>query len=85
MLRLGIPTAANLFVVNPAMNFLGDRAIGEGETVADYFRRSYWDDVELGVAWFMAALLMFSLVYAAWRSRHPAATEHISPLRRRTW
>jgi hypothetical protein len=37
--RLGIPTAAYLFVVNPALNFFGARAMGEGETV-------YWDDVE---------------------------------------
>lgn len=80
--RLGIPTAVYLFVVNPAMNYFGSRAMGEGETVADYFRRTYWDDVELGVAWFMAALLMFSLVYAVWRSRHPVQTENVTPLRR---
>ena len=80
--RLGIPTAAYLFVVNPALNFLGDRAMGQGEKVADYFRLTYWDDVELGVAWFMAALLAFSLVYAAWRSRHPAPTGRSSLLRR---
>ena len=80
--RLGIPTAAYLFVVNPAMNFFGDHAMGEGETVADYFRRTYWDDVELGVAWFMAALLAFSLVYVAWRSRHPVQSERLAPLRR---
>jgi hypothetical protein len=73
--RLGIPTAAYLFVVNPALNFFGARAMGEGETV-------YWDDVELGVAWFMAALLLFSLVYAAWRSRHPLRAGHTFRLRR---
>jgi hypothetical protein len=81
--RLAIPTAVYLFVVNPAMNFFGAQAMGEGETAADYFRRTYWDDVELGVAWFMAALLMFSFAYAAWRSRHPVRTESIMPLRRR--
>ncbi|HSK90802.1 MAG TPA: acyltransferase family protein [Euzebyales bacterium] len=80
--RLGVPTAAYLFLVNPAMNFFGDRAMGQGEAVADYFRLTYWDDVELGVAWFMAALLAFSLVYASWRSRHPAATGPIRPLGR---
>jgi len=80
--RLGIPTAVYLFVVNPAMNFFGARAMGEDETVAGYFRRTYWDDVELGIAWFMAALLMFSIAYAVWRSRHPVRTEGIIPLRR---
>jgi glucans biosynthesis protein C len=79
--RLGIPTAAYLFVVNPALNLLGDRAVGEVETIADYFRRTYWDDVELGVAWFMAALMIFSLAYAAWRSQHPVRNEAVVPLR----
>jgi hypothetical protein len=80
--RLGFPTVLYLFVVNPALNFFGARAMGEGETVADYFRRTYWDDVELGVAWFMAALLLFSLVHAAWRSRHPVRAGHAYLLRR---
>ena len=74
--RLGVPTASYLFMINPALNFFGDRAAGRGETVADYFGRSYWDDVELGVAWFMAALLVFSLTYAAWRSRWAAEERH---------
>jgi hypothetical protein len=80
--RLGVPTAAYLFVVNPAMNFFGDHAMGKGETVADYVRRTYWYDVELGVAWFMVALLAFSMAYAAWRWRRPVRPEHITPLRR---
>ena len=79
--RLGVPTVAYLLLVNPAMNFFGDSAMGEGETVGDYFRRTYWDDVELGVAWFMAALLAFSLAYAAWRWRHPVLIGPHTPLR----
>ena len=54
----------------------------QGETVAEYFRLTYWDDVEFGVAWFIAALLAFSVVYAAWRSRHPAPTGHMASLGR---
>jgi fucose 4-O-acetylase-like acetyltransferase len=81
--RLGVPTVAYLFIVNPAMNALGSWASGEGEGIADYFRRTYWDDVELGIAWFITALLVFSLVYAAWRSRHPARGEDVRPLRHR--
>lgn len=79
--RLGIPTAVYVFLINPAMNFWGDRATGQGETVADYFRSTYWDDVELGIAWFMAALLMFSFAYAVWRSRHPVPLAGMIPLR----
>lgn len=79
--RLGVPTAAYLFLINPAMNFFGDQAMGQGETLVDYFSRTYWDDVELGVAWFMAALVLFSLGYASWRSRRRAPIRSITPLR----
>lgn len=34
------------------------------------------------MAWFLAALLVFSLAYTAWRSHHPVLAEHIRPLRR---
>lgn len=78
--RLGVPTVVYLFVVNPAMNFFGDRAMGMGETVVDYFRHTYWDDVELGVAWFLAALVLFSLICAAWRSRNPVPIGQAAPL-----
>lgn len=80
--RLGIPVVAYLFVVNPAMNFLGDRATGSREGVADYFRRTYRHDIELGVAWFIAALLLFSVAWAGWRSRHPARPDGVEPMRR---
>ncbi|HEX5630840.1 MAG TPA: acyltransferase, partial [Acidimicrobiia bacterium] len=80
--RLGVPTVAYVFVINPAMNFFGDRAMGQGETIADYFGRTYWDDVELGVAWFITALLAFSLVYAAWRRRRPQTIRAATPLQR---
>jgi peptidoglycan/LPS O-acetylase OafA/YrhL len=80
--RLGVPTVGYLFVINPAMTFFGARAMGEGETTAaGYLGRRYWGDVEFGVAWFLAALLVVSLVYAAWRSRHPVDSQHIRPLR----
>jgi hypothetical protein len=79
--RVGIPTAIYFFLINPAMNFVGDHAMGQGETVADYFRLTYWDDVDLGVAWFMAALLVFSIGYAAWRWRHPRLSDQSTSLR----
>lgn len=79
--RLGVPAVVYVFVINPAMNFFGDRAMGEGEGFGDYLRRTYWDDVEFGVAWFMAALLVFSLGYVAWRSRFPQRTEQSTSLR----
>jgi peptidoglycan/LPS O-acetylase OafA/YrhL len=81
--RLGVPIGAYLFVINPAMNFFGDRAMGISEGVGDYFRRTYRHDIEFGVAWFIAALLLFSLTWAAWRARHPVRAENVSPMRRR--
>ena len=81
--RLGIPVVAYLFAVNPAMNYFGDRAMGGGEPLGDYFRRTYRHDVDFGVAWFIAALLVFSLAWAAWRSRHPVRTEDRTSLRGR--
>jgi hypothetical protein len=79
--RLGLPAVIYLLVVNPAMNFVGARAMGEGESVADYFRGTYRDDVEFGVAWFIVALLLFSTGYALWRSRHPVPPNGLVPLR----
>lgn len=80
--RLALPAVAYLFVVNPAMDFFGDRAVGSREGVAHYFSHTYRDDVALGVAWFIAALFAFSCGYAAWRSRHPAGGgAGASPLR----
>jgi hypothetical protein len=72
---------AYLFVINPAMNVFGDRAMGTAEGVAEYFRLSYWHDVEFGVAWFIAALLLFSLGFAAWSARHPARPTRNTPLK----
>lgn len=83
MWRLGVPIATYVFVLNPAMNFVGDRVTGTSESVAEYFRLSFRDDIEFGVAWFIAALLLFSVVFAFWRSRHPASARDSTPLRRR--
>lgn len=80
--RLGIPTVAFVVLVNPAMNFFGDRAMGQSQPVVDYLRTTYRDDVELGVAWFIAALLLFSVGLAALRSRRPTRPQ-VRELRRR--
>jgi hypothetical protein len=80
--RLGLPAVAYLFVVNPAMEVFSDRAIGTTERIADYFRQSYRYDIAFGIGWFIAALLMFSVVYAVWRSRHPARGEGLGALGR---
>ena len=81
--RLGIPVLAYLFVINPAMNYIGDRAMGSQDGLGDYFRQTYLDDVAFGIAWFILALLLFSLGYAGWRQHHPSDSVAAVPLRRR--
>jgi peptidoglycan/LPS O-acetylase OafA/YrhL len=81
--RLAVPSVVYFFAVNPAMDYLGAHAEGTGESLDDYFRRTYLDDVGFGIAWFIFALFVFSVGYAAWRSRHPARTEDAGPLPRR--
>lgn len=80
--RLGVPTAAYVFIVNPAMTFGGDRAMGQRENLGDYFRHTYREDIDFGVAWFIAALLLFSLAWATWRTWRPVAAGPVMPLRR---
>lgn len=80
--RLGIPVLTYLFIVNPGMDYFGDRATGSQEGLGEYFRRDYFDDVAFGVAWFILALLVFSFGYAGWRQHHPAVRGAAVPLRR---
>ena len=81
--RLGTPTFAYLFIVNPGMDYLGDRATGSHEGLGEHLRRTYLDDVAFGIAWFIFALLVFSVGYAGWRQRHPADRDAPVPLNRR--
>jgi hypothetical protein len=79
--RLGVPVVAYLFMINPGMDYFGDRATGSQEGLGDYVRQTYSDDVALGIAWFILALLVFSFGYAGWRQLHPADRHIAAPLR----
>ena len=73
LLRLGVPLVLYVTVVNPLTNYLGDLAQGKGPRLWPYFGpRS--EDHDAGPLWFVAALLAFSLAYAAWRWWRPAAS-----------
>jgi Acyltransferase family len=70
LVRLGIPLAVWAFGIWPAVIFVAHRVAGE--------TASYWTmfmDAEpfldTGPMWFVAVLLIYSLAYAAWRSRRP--------------
>jgi surface polysaccharide O-acyltransferase-like enzyme len=80
--RLGIPVAAYVCVVVPAIEWLVAVTAGPRRTAADI-----WSDqlheLDTGPLWFVAALLIFSVVYATFTSlrRIPVST---TPLRVRT-
>ena len=72
LLRLGIPLVVYVFVIDPLTDFIGYRATGGSRGLAGYLGIWWRDDADLGPAWFVAVLLVFSLGYAAWRSVRPA-------------
>jgi hypothetical protein len=86
LIRLGIPLAAFMFVLWPLMTYGLYRAAALDWSLADV----YADDPTLdnGPLWFVEALLIYSLVYAAWvawRSRRGRARNPVTmgPLRAR--
>lgn len=67
LLRLGVPLLAYVLVVQPLADSVGSRREEVTTSYAEALRVT-----ELGVMWFVAAILVFSLVYAAWRGLRPA-------------
>ncbi|HWB26436.1 MAG TPA: acyltransferase [Chitinophagaceae bacterium] len=63
--RLGIPLLFYSFIFSPFLNYLV-YTFGKGHniSVAQYLR-GYDDWIDFGVLWFVAALLVFTLVYTA--------------------
>ena len=64
LVRLGIPLAAFMFVLWPLMTYGLYRAAGSDWSLWDVYR----DDpiLDNGPLWFVEALLIYSLAYAAW-------------------
>jgi glucans biosynthesis protein C len=69
--RLGIPLLVYVFVIDLVTDLVGYRGMGGTDAPIPYVARWWREDADLGPAWFIAVLLAFSLVYAAWRSWHP--------------
>jgi len=67
LLRLGVPLIVFTFLINPLASYLGDLGRGLHPSLADYLGGVY----AVGVMWFVAALLAFSLAYALLRRVHP--------------
>jgi hypothetical protein len=58
-------------LINPLANYFGDLAQGMQPRLWPYLAPGS-EDHDVGPLWFVAALLTFSLVYAAWRRWRPA-------------
>jgi glucans biosynthesis protein C len=72
--RLGVPLVVFVLLIDPLTAYVGDR--GKGDLTAPLGTRQ----MQVGVMWFVAALLAFSVAYAALRRLHPAAAPR-RPLR----
>jgi surface polysaccharide O-acyltransferase-like enzyme len=67
LLRLGIPLIFYSFILSPVLIYLV-YYFGEGHHITFIqFLGGYHDWINFGVLWFVAALLLFTLVYVVWR------------------
>ena len=67
LLRLGVPLLVFVLLIHPLTNYLGNLR-QEHRSFASYLATT-----EVGVMWFVAALLTFTVAYAALRCVRPAA------------
>lgn len=86
LIRLGIPLIFWIFVLNPISNigqFLEPVVWIPGPLTWQSFWQMYPQFIGLGVAWFLALLLIFSFGYATWRwltrNRAPTSRREFSP------
>jgi peptidoglycan/LPS O-acetylase OafA/YrhL len=79
LVRLGIPLAVWALAIWPAVVFVAHRVAGETASYWTVFMNAE-PFLDTGPMWFVAVLLIYSLAYAAWRSRRPpsGAAEPIS-------
>lgn len=69
LLRLGIPLLFYSFVLSPFISYLVYYFAGEHHITYLQYLSGYNSWIEPGVMWFVAALLIFTLVYVVWRKR----------------
>ena len=67
LIRLGIPLIFYSFILGPIMNYLVYYFGKSHHITLIQFLSGYDDWIDFGVLWFVAALLLFTLLYVAWR------------------
>jgi peptidoglycan/LPS O-acetylase OafA/YrhL len=83
LLRLGLPLVVFVFVIDALADYIGWRGAGAGDDgFLTYYGHWWGEDADLSVMWFVAALLVFSLGFAAFRRARPAPIADPTPL---TW
>jgi glucans biosynthesis protein C len=84
LFRLGVPLLIYMFVIDPfigyfIMNYGNVRGrYGAGQAYLGYLSSFSWVG-STGPLWFVEALLIFSLPYAAWRALRPAMKARADP------
>jgi hypothetical protein len=66
--RLGIPLIFYSFVQATVMNYLVYRYAGKHDITFAQFLSGYDGWINVGVLWFVVALLLFTMCYVAWKS-----------------
>jgi hypothetical protein len=71
LLRLGIPFAVFVLVLEPTLTYALEHPLGDapGSYAEEYLGAE--NVLDTGPLWFVGVLLIFSLVYAAWRALRP--------------
>jgi hypothetical protein len=73
LVRLGVPLVVFTVVIDAVADYLGKVYSQPRWALADYLT-DRTGTRDMGPLWFVAALLVFSLVYAAWRAVRPLRT-----------
>ncbi len=86
LFRLGVPLLIYMFVIDPCISYfiMNDGNVrgsaGAGRLFVGYLVSFRWVGAT-GPLWFVEALLIFSLLYAAWRAMRPAKNVAAAPPR----
>ena len=73
--RLGIPLIFYSIVLSPTLNYIAEH-YGKGEHKSFYeYMSGYRHWIDFGVLWFVAALLIFSILFAVLKTKFPTISE----------